>query len=78
MPLGLFVLVLEGMYEDVVDIRTKYWGYSFLKKADRLESIQAFSSTSTSASTAKLSTKKPSFHPQKHLRNHSYDPFNNG
>jgi hypothetical protein len=76
MPLGLFVLVLEGMYEDVVDIRTKYWGYSFLKKADRLESIQAFSSTSTS--TAKLSTKKPSFHPQEHLRNLSYDPFNNG
>jgi hypothetical protein len=76
MPLGLFVLVLEGMYEDVVDIRTKYWGYSFLKKADRLESIQAFSSTSTS--TAKLSTKKPSFHPQKNLRNHSFAPWNNG
>ena len=68
MPLGLFVLVLEGMYEDVVDIRTKYWGYSFLKKADRLESIQAFSSTSTS--TAKLSTKKPSFYPLKFLKNH--------
>jgi hypothetical protein len=76
MPLGLFVLVLEGMYEDVVDIRTKYWGYSFLKKADRLESIQAFSSTSTS--TSKLSTKKPNFHPQKHLRNHSFAPWNNG
>jgi hypothetical protein len=76
MPLGLFVLVLEGMYEDVVDIRTKYWGYSFLKKADRLESIQAFSSTSTS--TSKLSTKKPNFHPQKNLRNHSFAPWNNG
>ncbi|MFM2012658.1 MAG: hypothetical protein RLZZ396_1442 [Planctomycetota bacterium] len=33
MPLGLFVLVLEGMYWDVVYIRTKYWGYSFLKKS---------------------------------------------
>jgi hypothetical protein len=70
MPLGLFVLVLEGMYEDVVDIRTKYWGYRFLKKADRLESIQAFSSTSTSTSTAKLSTKKPNFYPLKFLKNH--------
>jgi hypothetical protein len=42
MPLGLFVLVLEGMYEDVVDIRTKYWGYRFLKKLIVLNRFKHF------------------------------------
>jgi hypothetical protein len=51
MPLVLFVLVLvlsetvlvlEGSYWDVVDMRPKYWGSSFLEKAIALNRFRRF------------------------------------
>jgi hypothetical protein len=51
------VLVLEGHYRDLVDTCRRKRGFQLPLKGDRLESIQAFSST-----------RNPSFYPLKHLQ----------
>jgi hypothetical protein len=68
MPRVLFVLVLV-LSETVLVLEGKF---QLPLKGDRLESIQALSSTRTSTSTAMLSTRKPSFYPLKYLKDQNF------